>query len=89
VKIKLYLGATKPIRALLLSAYAGAKVPSVPTAETPEVGALLTIATAPRLTTPPIMDRGNLKDAEVLRELVRKSVVPALHHVTLTSLASA
>jgi len=28
-----------------------------------------------------ILDRGNLNDAEVLKELVRKSVVPALHYV--------
>ena len=28
-----------------------------------------------------ILDRGNFNDAEVLKELVRKSVVPALHYV--------
>jgi hypothetical protein len=46
-----------------------------------EVDALSPIADYATADYAAILDRGKLKDAEVLKELVRKSVVPARHYV--------
>ena len=87
MKIKLYLNATKPIRALLrIRRRESAARPHRPNPGSRRAVDNRYSATADYA---PILDHGNLKDAEVLKELVRKSVVPALRHVTPKSLASA
>jgi hypothetical protein len=53
----------------------------VPTAQTPELDALSPIADYATADYAAILDRDNLKGAVVLKELVRKSVVPAQHNV--------
>jgi hypothetical protein len=45
-----------------------------------EAGALLPIADYATADYAAIRDRGNLKDAKALKELVRKSVIPARHY---------
>ena len=52
----------------------------VPTAKTPELDVLSPIADHATADYAAILDGGNLNDVEVLKELVRKSVVPALHY---------
>jgi hypothetical protein len=52
-----------------------------PTAQTPELGALSPIADNVTPDYAAILDCGNLKDVEALKELVRKSVAPALRYV--------
>jgi hypothetical protein len=60
-----------------------------PTAQTPELDALLSIADYATANYADILDRGNLKDVEVLKELVRKSVARLDTTSTPKSLASA
>jgi len=52
----------------------------VPMAKTTELDVLSPIADHATAGYAAILDRGNLSDAEVFKELVRKSVVPALHY---------
>ena len=49
-------------------------------ARTTELGVLSPIADHATADYAAILDRGNLNDVKVLKELVRKSVVPALHY---------
>ena len=73
---------TRPSRLALCSTNAGAKVLGRrrPRRKWLEVDSLSPIADCAAAEYAAILDRGNFKDAEVLKELVRKSVVPAQHY---------
>jgi hypothetical protein len=78
---QLYLDATKPIGALLRKRRRENVGPSLPATQVVKSRALSPIADYATADYAAVMDGGNLKDVEVLKELVHKSVVPARHYV--------
>jgi hypothetical protein len=83
VRVKIDSTSTRPSRFALCSANASAKVLDRrrPRRKWLELDALSPIADNADSDYTAILDCGNLKDVEVLNELVRKSVVPARHYV--------
>jgi hypothetical protein len=77
---QLYLDATKPIGALLRKRRRESVGPSPPATQVVGIDALSLISDYATADYAAILDRGNLKDVEVFKGLVRKSAVPARHY---------